>query len=363
MKLRGPARPLDVSSLYHRDYYRAIASDLRSREIDVAHIHSIPQASATLKAAAGGLLTAVHLHVEWLSRFEPSVMKSQLASVDRVFACSDFIHRRHGAVFPEEVDRFRTIFNGVDTAIFGPENDGSPPAQSGAPRLLYVGRISPEKGIHHLLEALPTLVDEFPGLELDIIGPNWVAPPEIFIAGSSEERLQSLRRFYDRNLLDSIKRRLRQDFPRRLSFLTVPDYFEFLKGRLEASSRGGVRFHDLVPNDELPSYYRRSDLLVLPSLYETFGIPAVEAMSCAIPVVATRVGGIPEVVKDGETGVLVDSGDSTALAETIATLLRDPERRAKMGAAGRADVLERFSYDRVADSLLDAYTEMVASGR
>jgi len=100
--------------------------------------------------------------------------------------------------------------------------------------------------------------------------------------------------------------------------------------------------------------------VVLPSVYETFGIPLVEAMSAQVPVVASRVGGIPEVVADGETGVLVERGDPMALAEAIGRLLENESLRDRMGRAGRERVLRLFSWDRVATATLDLYQGLIA---
>jgi glycosyltransferase involved in cell wall biosynthesis len=88
---------------------------------------------------------------------------------------------------------------------------------------------------------------------------------------------------------------------------------------------------------------------------ELFGMPIAEAMSCGVPAVASRVAGIPEVVTDGETGLLVERGNPSALARTINRLLEDEELRRSMGAAGRQRVLERFSWDQITEALLGEY--------
>ena len=125
-------------------------------------------------------------------------------------------------------------------------------------------------------------------------------------------------------------------------------YLEASLARLPADARARIRLHGKRPHDELPAFYRRADVLVVPSLSEAFGKPAVEAMASGLPVVATRVGGIPEVVADGETGLLVPPNDPVALAEAMGRLAADPALRARLGAAGRARAEERFSYDRIA---------------
>lgn len=110
-----------------------------------------------------------------------------------------------------------------------------------------------------------------------------------------------------------------------------------------------------LPADAYVSALSGAECLVLPSEYEAFGIVLVEAMACGTPTVATRVGGVPDVVDDGETGLLVDHGDPDALAEAIGELLDDPKRRDAMGQAGRARVEERFTWGAVVDDLETVY--------
>ena len=101
-----------------------------------------------------------------------------------------------------------------------------------------------------------------------------------------------------------------------------------------------------------------ADVVVLPSLQEGLGVAALEAMAASRPIVASRVGGVPEVVVDGVTGLLVPAGDAEALAAGIATLARDPVRRATMGQAGAARVSERFTIARMAAGTLACYEEL-----
>jgi glycosyltransferase involved in cell wall biosynthesis len=115
----------------------------------------------------------------------------------------------------------------------------------------------------------------------------------------------------------------------------------------EAAERGltnAVRF--LGHRADVPALLALSRLVVLPSLAESFGFAALEAMSLGRPVVASRAGGLPEVVRDGDTGLLVDVGDAAGLARAMVALLRDPERAAALGAAGR-ERARGFSCDRM----------------
>jgi N-acetyl-alpha-D-glucosaminyl L-malate synthase BshA len=106
-----------------------------------------------------------------------------------------------------------------------------------------------------------------------------------------------------------------------------------------------VLFVGSAPN--IADYLSVADLLLLPSESESFGLAALEAMACETPVIATRVGGLPEVVRDGETGYLFPTGAVEQMAEQAATLLASPERQRKMGQRARAWAIEQFSTDRV----------------
>jgi len=101
-----------------------------------------------------------------------------------------------------------------------------------------------------------------------------------------------------------------------------------------------------VSDAELADWYRRAQVLVSPSLYEGFGLPAAEAMACGTPVIASDAGALPEVVAHLETGVIVPSADARVLADAIGSLLADPERCRRMGEAARARVLSRFTWDQ-----------------
>src|SRR5204863_7681482 len=121
-----------------------------------------------------------------------------------------------------------------------------------------------------------------------------------------------------------------------------------------------VTFLGWVANSDLPTYYRAAAVSVIPSLEEGFGIPAAEAMGCETVVVASDAGGLPEVVEHGVTGMIVPRGDSTALAIAIGSLLADPERRFRMGQAGRERALRLFDWDRTAAQFERIYREVGA---
>jgi glycosyltransferase involved in cell wall biosynthesis len=121
-----------------------------------------------------------------------------------------------------------------------------------------------------------------------------------------------------------------------------------------------VRFVSGVSTERIVELYAEAEVAVVPSLYEGFSLPAVEAMACGVPLVATTGGAVPEVVgREGETGLLVPPGDPQALAAALLRAFADPELRARVGAAGRARALERFTWRACATGTVDNYRALL----
>jgi len=231
------------------------------------------------------------------------------ALVERFLTVSRFSADQLGV----PAERTRVIYGGADPRRFGPDADE---LRGG---VLYLGRITPHKGLDRLLRALP------PGASLTVAGSTGHdrRPPE-------------------------------RDYPRLLRRL--------------AADRD-VRFAGPVDEDELPRLYRRAAVFVLPTVERTcygrdvaitelLGLSVLEAMASGTPVVASRTGGLPEVVRDGETGFLVTPGDLDELRDRLDALLRDPALARRMGRAARTLVLDRFTWEHTAQRCLAAYVEL-----
>jgi glycosyltransferase involved in cell wall biosynthesis len=125
--------------------------------------------------------------------------------------------------------------------------------------------------------------------------------------------------------------------------------------------RPHVRFVANLEDEAIVQHYAEAEVAVVPSLYEGFSLPAVEAMACAVPVVATTAGAIPEVVgRDGESALLVPPGDPDALAAAIGTALEDAALRERIGVSGRNRVQELFSWRRCAVATVEQYRSVIA---
>jgi glycosyltransferase involved in cell wall biosynthesis len=333
---RNPKRPLFASALAHLEYSLKVARDIRRQHCDWVHIHNFSQIVPVVRAFNPKVKIALHMNCEWTTQLEPSMMRRRLEKCDLIIGCSEFITGKIRRSFPEVARRCRTIFNGVDVTRFAPGADRRR-CKDTATRLLFVGRIWPDKGPHVLLEAFKKVVETGPEVHLELAG--WKLGPmgpssEFAFLLTEDEKVLGLAPLYRRN------------------------YFEYLRGIVPPHLWGQVSVQEALPHSELADRYRMSDIFIAPSVWnEPFGMVIVEAMASGLPVIATRGGGIPEIVQDGETGLLAERGDSAGLAEAIMSLLENDGLRQSMGRAGRKRVMELFSWERISERLLSIYQE------
>ncbi len=246
--------------------------------------------------------------------------KSLWRSADRVVTVSETllkdIHESYG--IPEE--RLRVVYNGADPDLFRPDGGSVLPPEleklAGRKIILYVGHFGLRKGIFFLIRAMKRIGAEVPDSHLLCIGgvPAW---------------------------------------------LGNGDYWNILRQEVQrygVSER--VTLMDKVRNADLPAYYRSARIFALPSYYETISKVTIEAMACGLPVVATKTGGIPELVEDGRTGLLVPYGSVDALASALSSLLGDEGLAKRMGGEGRARVEKKFTWKAVAERVKSVYDEL-----
>jgi glycosyltransferase involved in cell wall biosynthesis len=177
-------------------------------------------------------------------------------------------------------------------------------------------------------------------VELEIVGPEWSLPVDFLVGLSSDPLVAELTAFYRDGRYDV-----------------------HLRKRIHKAWEHKVKFTGRFQNDELAERYQAADILINPSLSESFGMTVIEAMACGKPVIVTRVGGMQETVQHGKNGLLVRPGDATDLAEAILYLLHDDALRAAMGRASRKRAAELYSWEAVVakwletvDKLPDAFT-------
>jgi alpha-maltose-1-phosphate synthase len=252
------------------------------------------------------------------------VERAAIEAADAVIAVSRGMRADVLTAYPQvDPDRVHVVHNGIDTELFSPQ-----PAQevldrlgvdASRPIVGFVGRITRQKGLPHLLRAAGRLPAE----------------AQLVLCASSPDE---------------------------------PGIAEEVSSAIAAlqETRSGVIWaNEQLPRPELIALLSAASVFVCPSVYEPLGIVNLEAMACGTAVVASDVGGIPEVVADGETGILVpyDAKDEGAfeqsLADAITQLVNDPARAKAMGEAGRRRAVTEFGWDRIARQTVEIYSSVL----
>jgi starch synthase len=226
------------------------------------------------------------------------------------------------AAYPSvDPDRVSVVHNGIDTAVYRPDVDTQAVEDLGIdtsrPYVLFVGRITRQKGIVHLINAARRFDD---GVQLVLCASS---PDTKEIGDETSAAVDQL--------------------------------------RAERGETSVVWVQEQVPRPQLIQLFTHALAFVCPSIYEPLGIVNLEAMACETAVVASAVGGIPEVVVDGQTGLLVpyDAAEPRAFehafADAVNTIAADPGRARSMGASGRARAVSNFGWDAIADQTIAVY--------
>ena len=257
--------------------------------------------------------------------------KTALEAADAIIAVSRQMRRDVLRCYPDiDPERVLVVHNGIDTEAYRPVSDTETLIRYGIdpdrPVVVFVGRITRQKGIVHLLRAAHHIP----------------ATAQLVLCAAAPDTREIAREF------------------------------EELTAELR-SIRGDVFWIDeMLPRQELVEVVSAATVFVCPSIYEPFGLVNVEAMACETAVVATSTGGIPEIVVEGETGLLVPLGETDpvtgepdnpeafalALARAVNRLLQDPELARRMGRAGRMLAVERFSWTAAAGKTVEVYRQV-----
>ena len=317
---------------------QAIATDLdisnNLQNVDIIHSHTW---YANMAGHFGSLLHGVP-HVITAHSLEPLrpwkadqlgggyqisswAEKSAYESADAIIAVSDGMRADVLAAYPNvDPTKVVTIRNGVDVERFKPTTDKVLLTELGITGryAIFVGRITRQKGLAHLLRAWQNVPAEY-GL--------------VLAAGSPDEE-------------------------------TIGNEVKSLIEELQKTRPNVIWIPEMLPHEKLCALLTSADLFICPSIYEPLGIVNLEAMGCETAVLATRVGGIPEVVADGNTGKLVNyTGDGVALehdlAAAIIELMREPELLKQYGEAGRKRAAADFGWPAVARATLALYQSLI----
>lgn len=284
---------------------RELATLAAAAEPDVIHVACSPMTAYYVLGArlqeVAPLVLAFYAWWPEIDRPGDTVTRRAVEAADWVIACSDALLRDVRTAFPDAAPRSSAIHNAVD---YPP---GTPPVASPAqPVVAAAGHLREDKGFDVLIDAFALVRARFPAARL-------------LLAGDGPDR-----------------------------------------AALEAAARplgDAVRFLGWVPPEAMPDLLDRAAVVAVPSRAEAFGLIALEAALRARPVVASSIGGLPEVVDAPETGLLVDADDPGALAGAICSLLEDPARAARIGTAAMERARRRFTLERFLDEHERIYRE------
>lgn len=309
--------------------YRA-CRELKRISPAVVHLHNRPHWVPIVRSALGSTIKIVMTNHNQKINEDNYVLKKMSAILPEIdlavypsrrIAEIDLLNR-----CPEIEKKTAIVANAIDLQIFHRSSIETIRAiknkfNTGNNKiLLYTGRLVGEKGIDKLLEAIPYILKEEKDTVLLVVGSS-------FFAGAKDtpfvKKLKSLAEQFKQNII----------------------------------------FTGFIDNSKLPEIYSAADIFVSPVNWDDPSPKTIyEAAACECPIVSTRRGGIPEIVEDGSSAVLLDSPyEITELAETIVNLLRDPEVRGEMGAAARARMIERFAPEKIAQAWQEQYLKLLKS--
>jgi D-inositol-3-phosphate glycosyltransferase len=246
-----------------------------------------------------------------------------ISIADRIIASTPAELNQLRDLYQADVSKIVVIPPGVDVSHFYPippdeakEVIGIPPCER---MLLYVGRIEPLKGIDTLIKAIALMRERGVFVCLSVIGGEPDETPQLEITGEMA-RLRAIR-----------------------ESAGLSDLMFFLGKRSQ---------------DTLPYYYSAAEAVVVPSLYESFGLVALEAMACGAPVVASQVGGLAYLIQDGVTGFTVPVDDAQALADRLTMLINDPALRQRLGSQA-ATVTREYAWEKITARILQVYNTLI----
>jgi starch synthase len=304
----------NIDVVHSHTWYANMAGHIASLQFQIPHIVSA-HSLEPLRPWKADQLGGGYAISSWAE-------KTAYESAAAIIAVSDGMRADVLAAYPTiDPNKVVTIRNGVDTEKFAPNHDASVAAKYGinGRYAIFVGRITRQKGLAHLLRAWKDVPSEY-GL--------------VLAAGSPDE--------------EGIGAEVAE-----------------LIAELQKMRTNVWWIKEMLPHAELTALLTGADLFICPSVYEPLGIVNLEAMACQTAVLASRVGGIPEVVAHKVTGELVDyNGDAApfekALTESIANLMSQPELLKKYGLAGRSRTVNEFGWDEVAAATIALYRRVLA---
>ena len=377
------SRQFSDTNGYHLPWLMRLARTLRKGRFDIVHLQDYSNAVATLRSLLPKIKIILHLRDASFNNAQHAVMTKRMMKCNLVVGSTRHIRDGLRKQFPQAASRVTYIPSGVDVKLFHPDPNYQPATrvghdsadyrvidtavrgmlstvlgekfESGAidttisativptpdkrrarleQRILYVGDISPEQGVHDLIDAFSQIAPHFPQATLELVGRvcNDSQPrPDL----PEDHPAQELQKFY------------------------YGDYMEHLRKRIPEKLWRRIKFTSPMMEDGLVRRYRQSAMVVNAAYFDGSLMSLIEAGSCGKPTIATRTGSTSEVVLDGDTGFLITPGDIHMMAQSMGVLLMDLQEQARMGRNARVRVKHLYRWNPVARATLDSWQRLV----
>lgn len=320
-----PVIRLKVKSKHDPQHYFQLKQIIKEQKIDLIHAHVWNPASCRYAFMAANQNTPIIIteHDPFPLPFLKNLIKKHfLNKVSKIITVSENNAKLLKKLYPNHKKKINVIHNGIDLEWWHSQLLRFPhqerkeikenifQAREDSLILITIAALHERKGLKYLIEAMPDITAKYPNIKLVILG-----------EGPEENELKKL--------VESLK---------------LANHIEFLGRRKET-----------------PKFLKSSDIFVLPSRREAFGMVNLEAMVTSLPVIATKVGGIPEIIENGKNGLLVEPENTSALSGAILKFIKDPELRKKIGEAGYRTVVEKFDAEKMAQEYEKIYNQTLST--
>lgn len=311
---------LQVKHKHNPQHLIQLRKIIKAENPDILHIHIWNPASCRYALTIKKIPIIVTEHDPFkLNIFKTLIKKHLLKKVHKIIAISRHNKKILAQLYPQQKAKIAVIHNGIDTVWWQSQllrftdeerkkiKEEAFQAKENTLIVITVAELHERKGQKYLLQAIPEIVKKFPNVKFIFIG-----------GGPNRENLENLAKK-----------------------LHIENHVEFL-GKQK----------------EIPKFLKSSDIFCLPSCREAFGLVNLEAMITGLPVIATRTGGIPEVIIDNKTGLLVESENSRELSRTLEKLIADPQLRNRLADAGQKRLLKNFTAIKMAQEYEKIYASI-----
>lgn len=319
----GMTIPMSAAPWTYPGFAKDAARAVKAFAPDVVFVQHSTQCLQALRRANVPAQLVLNIHHEFYPQCGHKAIARRIRSADAVTTVSEFVAGASSGLLAGSGVTPVIVGNGIDLGEFS--NPPPKPATDAPRSILYAGAVSPEKGVHNLVDAFVQIADRYGDIQLDIVGPLGARPLTEVFPEQGDPLFGEIKSLFDR------------------------DYGAALTQALPDGLKHRVRMHGMIDRVELVQRYFDASVFVFPSLWnEGFGIPPIEAMAAATPVIGTKTGALTETIEPEKTGLLVPRNEPAALADAIGHLLSDTEAARTMGLRARETALSQYAWRDVA---------------